>query len=112
MWFPRSRPFSIQGTGQTAEIVSTGRQPGRRALPRLLPDGLPPDVHLRAALPIRQPYSAVPSATVAVKNAAHVAVDGPVALPERRKSGSDTIAKLAVALDAENEAILNRCDRT
>ena len=76
---------------------------------QLLPDGLPSEVHLQAAL-YRHPYSAVPSATVAVKYAAQFAIDDPVALTERRRSVSDTIAKLALVLETEKEAIINRCD--
>jgi hypothetical protein len=104
------QPSRHRSSDQLAAVVSTGRQPGRGALPQLLPDGLPPEVHLRAALSIRHPYSAAPSATVAVKYAAQFAVDDPVAMTVRRTSVSETIAKLAVALDVENEAILNRCD--
>ena len=104
------QPSRHRSSDQLAAVVSTGRQPGRGALPQLLPDGLPPEVHLRAALSIRHPYSAAPSATVAVKYAAQFAVDDPMAMTVRRTSVSETIAKLAVALDVENEAILNRCD--
>ena len=102
-------PSGHRSGDQLAAVVSTGRQPGRGALPQLLPDGLPSEVHLQAAL-YRHPYSAVPSATVAVKYAAQFAVDDPVALTERRRSVSDTIAKLALVLETENEANINRCD--
>ena len=66
------QPSGHRSGDQLAAVVSTGRQPSRGALPQLLPDGLPPEVHLQAALSIRHPYSAVPSATVAVKYAANL----------------------------------------
>ena len=48
-------PSGRRSVDQLAASVSTGRQPSRGTLPQLIPDGLPPDVHLKVALAIRHP---------------------------------------------------------
>ena len=97
-------PSGQRSGDQLAAPVSTGRQPERGALPQLLPDGLLPEVNLKAALSIRHPYCAVPSATVAVKYAAQYALDDPAAMATRRTSVSETIEELATVLHIENAA--------
>ena len=54
-------PSGRRSVDQLAAAVSTGRQPSRGALPQLIPDGFPPDVHLKVALAVRHPYCAAPS---------------------------------------------------
>ena len=102
-------PSGQRSGAQLAAVVSTGRQPGRGALPQLLPDGLPPDVHLKAALALQHPFCSAPSTTPAVKYAMTYALDSAATMVERRGQVSDAIEALATSLDAENNCLLGKC---
>ena len=47
---------------RAAETKAMGMQPTRKALPQLVPDGLPPHLHLQVTLGVRHPMSLRPSA--------------------------------------------------
>ena len=77
-------PSGRRSVEQIAAAVSTGRQPSRGAMPQLIPDSLPPDVHLRLALSIRHPYCAAPSCTVAVRYSVRHATESAASMVESR----------------------------
>ena len=103
-------PSGRRSVEQMAAAVSTGRQPSRGAMPQLIPDGLPPDVHLKVALSIRHPYCAAPSCTVAVQYSVKHATESAANMVESRGRVCSVIEHLASALDEENERIIDRCD--
>ena len=54
---------------KAADVLTTGMQPTRKALPQLVPDGMPSDLHLKAALRVKRPMAYEPVATAPVKYA-------------------------------------------
>ena len=90
-------PSGRRSVDQLAAAVSTGRQPSRGALPQLIPDGLPPEVHLKVALSIRHPFCAAPSCTVAVRYSIKHTIDSAASMVERRARVCPAIEALATA---------------
>ena len=52
-----------------ADTISSGVQPTRKALPQLIPDGLPEHLHLEAALMVQHPMTYGPGTTAPVRYA-------------------------------------------
>ena len=50
-------PSGGRSIARASETMATGLQPTRKALPQLIPDGLPPHLHLQAAMVVRHPMA-------------------------------------------------------
>ena len=50
-------PTGGRSLAKTSDTMATELQPTRKALPQLLPDGLPPHLHLQAALAVKHPMA-------------------------------------------------------
>ena len=88
-------------------MLATGLQPTRKALPQLIPDGLPPHVHLQAALATQHPLAYRPRATDPEQYALKYAPDDAGMTCERRQAVARTLRGLAAACEPENEELLS-----
>ena len=53
---------SFHRTRETVDFaIGAARQPGRRALPQLIPDGMGPDTHLQVAIQLKHPFQLPPA---------------------------------------------------
>ena len=79
------------------DTVAAGLQPTRKALPQLLPDGLPPDVHLQAALAVQHPLAYALTTTDPVRYALKNACEDLEETRNRRQKVVVLLRKLAAA---------------
>ena len=87
--------------------MATGVQPTRKALPQLIPDGLPPELHLQAALAARHPLSYPPESTKPVEYALRYAPDDLAETRERRLQVCKLVRILTEACAEENDELLD-----
>ena len=90
----------------SAEVLATGVQPTRKALPQLVPDGLSPQLHLQAALATRHPLSYPPVATDPVEYALKFAPDVVAVTRARRLKMCKLLRKMVEACREESENLL------
>ena len=79
---------------KSAEVLATGVQPTRKALPQLV-DGLSPQLHLQAALATMHPLSYPPVATDPVEYALKLAPDDVEVTRARRLKMCKLLRELA-----------------
>ena len=91
---------------KAADVLATGVQPTRKALPQLIPDGLPPELHLQAALSARHPLSYPPESTEPVEYALRHAPDNLEGTRERRARVCKLVRVLTEACAEENNELL------
>ena len=89
--------------------MATGLQPTRKALPQLLPDGMPPHLHLQAALATKHPMVCRPVPTYPVAYALKYAMDDDTAMSKRRAEVTAVLRELAEACVSENEELMKLC---
>ena len=65
----RHTPAGGRSMEKAADTMAGGLQPTRKKLPQLLPDGLTPDMHPKAAMMVQHPLTYAPSTTDPVKYA-------------------------------------------
>jgi hypothetical protein len=93
-----------------SDVISTGLQPTRKALPQLIPDGLPPHLHLEAALAVQHPMTYLPTTTVPIKYALEHVGDDIEDTLDRRREAIAIMAELAAACEEENEELIRLCE--
>ena len=93
-----------------ADTISSGVQPTRKALPQLIPDGLPEHLHLEAALMVQHPMTYVPSTTAPVRYALKHATDDVKDTARRRITTLSLVDELAEACKEENERLTGLCE--
>ena len=96
-------PSGGRSLEKTSDYLSIGIQPTRKALPQLLPDGMLPHLHLRAALKVKHPMAYEPATTVPVTYADRYALDDLEETNMRRSLVSWLLRKLAEVCMKENE---------
>ena len=101
------KPSGGRSIEKAVDTLATGLQPTRKALPQLIPDGLPPHVHLQAALATQHPLAYRPRATDPVQYALKYAPDDAAATRERRQAVAKTLRELAAACEPENNELLS-----
>ena len=103
-------PSGGRSIEKAADVMGSGMQPTRKALPQLVPDGLPPHFHLRAALATKHPLAFEPRSTGPVQYALKYAVDNEATMEESRSLVAQVLRKLAVACSRDNEHLLSLCE--
>jgi len=106
----RHTPAGGRSIEKASDTMAGGLQPTRKKLPQLLPDGLTPDMHLRAAMMVQHPLTYAPSTTDPVKYALESACEGVEQTMAKRMEVAATVRKLAEACKAENDKLLTLCD--
>ena len=101
-------PSGGRSLEKTSDYLSTGIQPTRKALPQLLPDGMPPHLQLRAALKVKHPMAYEP-AGASVNYAHRYALDDMEETNVKRGVVCKLLRKLAEACAKENEELLQMC---
>ena len=104
------RPSGGRSLEKTADVLSTGWQPTRKALPQLIPDGLPLHLHLQAALGTKHPLAYPPRATAPVEYALKYAAISTDETRERRNILAGLLRQLAAATMVDNELLLTLVD--
>ena len=102
-------PSGGRSLEKTSDDLPTGIQPTRKALPQLLPDGMPPHLHLRASLRVKHPMAYEPATTASVTYAHRYVLDDLEETNVRRGVVSKLLRKLAEAWAKENEELLQLC---
>ena len=92
--------------GVIATRVSAGLQPVRNALPQLLPDGLGPDLHLRAAHSVAHPFTAQPIPPTPIDYSIKHALRDADAAVSHRETMLKQLEELAAAVVGEDDEIL------
>ena len=95
-----------------ADTLSSGVQPTRKALPQLIPDGLPEHLHLEAALMVNHPMTYVPSTTAPVRYALKHTTDDLNDTAARRMQVLSLMKELAEACEEENAELTMLCEAT
>ena len=90
----------------SAEVLATGVQPTRKALPPLVPYGLSPHLYLQAALATRHPLSHPPESFGPVEYGLKHAPEDMEVTRARRLMVCKLLRELAEACRAENDELL------
>ena len=105
--------FSL-AKGRTIEkytdTISSGVQPTRKALPQLIPDGLPEHLHLEAALMVQHPMTYGPGTTKAVQYALKHVTDDLEDTAARRLKTLSLVKELTEACKEENDELTEACE--
>ena len=94
---------------KAADMLTTGVQPTRKALPQLVPDGMPSNLHLEAALRVKHPMAYEPVTTDPVRYALRYSPTDLNEINQRRGEVAKLLRQLAEACQAENDELLNLC---
>ena len=105
----RFKPSGGRSVEKAADLLASGIQPTRKALPQLVPDGMPPDLHLKAALRVKHPLAYEPATTAPVRYALDYAPDDLDEINNSRGRVAKLLRKLADACSRENEELLEAC---
>ena len=103
-------PAGGRSVEKAADTMAGGIQATRKKLPQLLPDGLPPDMHLQAAMTVQNPLSYPMSSTVAVDYALRNSPDDFEDVMDRRAKVATVLRQLSVLCEVENAELLALCE--
>ena len=103
------KPSGKRSIEKSCDTMATGLQPTRKALPQLLPDGLPPHLHLQAALATKHPMAYKPVPTAPVAYALKYALDDDTAMNEQRCEATKVLRELEAACKEENDELMKMC---
>jgi len=102
--FTPSRQISRATIGMR---VTSSSQPARMVLPQLIPDGLSPSDHLKAALICIHPFQRDPTVHLPVRHALRRSPSDPARCNAIRFRVTELIRELAAAVKDENEILLS-----
>lgn len=105
-------PSGGRTLARASQTMATGLQPTRKALPQLIPDGLPPNLHLQAALVVKHPMTLMPRSTDPVDYALKYADDDFEAMRKRRLNVVCILRELAAICKTDNDELTARCEET
>ena len=107
----RFRPSGGRSLEKAADLLTTGIQPTRKALPQLVPDGMPPDFHLKAALQVKHPMAYEPVTYASVRYALKYAPEDLDEINKMRGDVAKMLRKLAELCSPENDELIGMCEQ-